>query len=321
MVDFRYHLVSLIAVFLALAIGIVVGTTALNGQVLDDLRARNGDVIRDKRGLEALVSDLRHQVARRDQFATAVGPTVLAGTLVGERVLVVTTPGASEEVVKELVTRVGEAGGTPTGVLELGPDLLDPTKVAVVEDLVAEVAPAGLTLPVDSVVERAALELAAATVTTRAGEGISSEAAAKVLGGFSGADLVDIRQPAGSRSSTTLVPATLAVLVTGGADGKKLDGVGEQRQATALALMRAMDARSSGAVVVGPESAAGTGGLIRALRDDGRLSDRVSSVDTVDSPFGAVSAVLALREQAAGGAGRYGQGSGSEAATPALPTR
>ena len=37
MIDFRYHLVSLIAVFLAVALGIVIGTTALNAPILDDL--------------------------------------------------------------------------------------------------------------------------------------------------------------------------------------------------------------------------------------------------------------------------------------------
>ena len=52
MVDFRYHLVTIIAIFLALAVGIVVGTTALNGAILDDLRGRNADLIEDKRGLE-----------------------------------------------------------------------------------------------------------------------------------------------------------------------------------------------------------------------------------------------------------------------------
>ncbi|MBA3410734.1 MAG: copper transporter, partial [Geodermatophilaceae bacterium] len=31
MIDFRYHLVSLTAVFLAVALGIVIGTTQLNG--------------------------------------------------------------------------------------------------------------------------------------------------------------------------------------------------------------------------------------------------------------------------------------------------
>jgi hypothetical protein len=36
-IDFRYHLVSLIAVFLAVALGIVIGTTALNQPILNDI--------------------------------------------------------------------------------------------------------------------------------------------------------------------------------------------------------------------------------------------------------------------------------------------
>ena len=321
MIDFRYHLVSIIAVFLALAIGIVVGTTALNGYVVDDLRARNGAVIKDKRNLEGVVRDLRNQVSRRDQFATTVTPAVVSGALTGERVLVVTAQGASDQVVKDLSALVTEAGGTVTGVLKLRPDLLDPTKSAVVDDLVASVAPAGLTLPDGSPAERAALELAAATVTTPTVDGIGSDAAAKILGGFTGADLVDVQQPPGSKSGAALVPATLAMVVTGGANGTTLSDIDKQRQQTELTLVRAWDARSSGTVVAGPESAAGTGGLIQAVRADGGLSDNVSSVDTVDSPFGAVSTILALREQDTGGSGRYGQGPGSQAAAPTLPTR
>jgi hypothetical protein len=321
MIDFRYHLVSIIAVFLALAIGIVVGTTALNGYVVDDLRSRNGAVIRDKRSLEALVKDLRGQVSRRDQFATAVAPEVVAGQLTGQRVLVVTVPGASDTVVKNLQALVVTAGGIPTGVLKLRDDLLDPAKVGVVDDLVASVVPAGLTLPSSSAADRAALELAAATVSAAAVNGISSDAAAKVLGGFSGAGLVDVQQPAGSKSATALLPATLALVVAGGADGGALDDVAKQRQQAVLALVRALDARSEGAVVVGPESAAGPGGLIEAARRSGEVSDRVSSVDSVDSSFGGASAILALHEQATGGAGRYGQGPGSQAAAPVQSTR
>jgi hypothetical protein len=39
MIDFRYHLVSLVAVFLALAVGIVLGTTALNGPLTRGLQS------------------------------------------------------------------------------------------------------------------------------------------------------------------------------------------------------------------------------------------------------------------------------------------
>ncbi len=40
MINFRYHVVSLTAVFLALAIGLVVGTAALNGPVADSLEGQ-----------------------------------------------------------------------------------------------------------------------------------------------------------------------------------------------------------------------------------------------------------------------------------------
>jgi hypothetical protein len=322
MIDFRYHLVSIIAVFLALAIGIVVGTTALNGYVVDDLRARNGAVIKDKRGLETEVRTLRNQVSKRDQFATVVGPAVVAGALAGESVLVVTTPGASDSVVKDVTALIGQAGGTSTGTLKLTDDLLDPANSAVVDDLVARVVPAGLDLPEGSASDRAALELAAATVSVPGvAGGLSNDAAAKILGGFSGADLIDISPPAGNKSTDTFAQATMALVVTGGADGRPLDDVRKQRQQVVLSLVAAMDGRSRGAVVVGPETAAGEGGLIAAVRDDDSLSRAVSTVDTVDSSYGAVSAVLALREQAAGGSGRYGQGSGAQAAVPAPPTQ
>ena len=72
---------------------------------------------------------------------------------------------------------------------------------------------------------------------------LAPDAAAKVLGGFAGADLIAVEQPAGG-ALAPLAPATLAVLVTGGADGQDLDDVGKQRQQVALSLAAALDARS-----------------------------------------------------------------------------
>ncbi|GAC1444069.1 MAG: copper transporter [Mycobacteriales bacterium] len=318
MIDFRYHLVSIIAVFLALAIGIVVGTTALNGYVVDDLRARNGKVIQDKRALEGTVRDLRRQVSRRDEFAREVAPQVVAGQLTGERVLVVTAPGASDSVVTDLTARIAQAGGATTGQLRLNADLFDPAKSSVVDDVVARVAPAGLPLPGGATSERAALELAAAVVTGPGPIGMTSDAAAKIIGGFTGAQLIDVRATGGGSS---LARANLALVVTGGTDGQQLDDASKSRQQALLALVRSLEARSSGAVVVGPESAAGAGGVLAALRTDGALRDAVSSVDTVDTTFGGVSTILALHEQQAGRPGRYGQGPGSQAAAPTLPPR
>jgi len=310
--------VSIIAVFLALAVGIVVGTTALNGYVLDNLRAANAKVIHDKRGLESNVKDLRNQVSRRDQFASAVSAEVVGGQLDGQRVVIVTTPGASDGVVKDLTTLLGESGASLAGEVRLRGDLLDPTKSAVVDDVAAGVAPAGLALPEGAATDRAGVELAAALVAAPGGDAISSDAATKILAAYAGADLIDVNHPPGSKSSSPLGMATLALVVTGGSDGKQLDDAGKQRQQVVMNLARALDLRGTGALVAGPETAAETGGLINAVRADGDLSDRVSTVDTVDSPYGGVTAVLALHEQAAGRSGRYGEGPGSQAAAPDL---
>jgi hypothetical protein len=315
-IDFRYHLVSIIAVFLALALGIVVGTTSLNGGIVDTLKSSNNKLIKDKRNLETDVRDLRESVGRRDDFTEGLASQLVAGRLAGERVLFVAAPGASDGVLKDLQQLVGKAGGTPTAVLRLRDDLLDPGKNQVVDDLVAQVAPAGVDLPEGGApADRAAVELAAALVAKSSATALSSDAAAKILGGFTGADLVQVQAPAGSKSAGT-EPATMAVLVTGGADGKALDEAGEQRQRAVLTLARALDDRSQGVVVTGPLSSAETGGLLQALRGDGDLRERVSSVDVADTPYGQVTVVLALDEQDAGGAGRYGEGPGAEAAAP-----
>ena len=315
MIDFRYHLVSIIAVFLALALGIVVGTTSLNGGIVDTLKSSNNKLIKDKRNLETDVRELRQSVGRRDDFTEGLAAQIVAGRLSGERVLFVAAPGASDGTVKDLQEIVRTAGGTPTGVLRLRDDLLDPAKNQVIEDLVAEVAPAGVDLPDGAPSDKAAVELAAALVAKTSASALSADAAAKILGGFTGADLVQVQAPTGNKSAGTEA-ATMAVMVTDGSDGKALDDAGEQRQRAVLTLARALDDRSQGVVVTGPVTSADTGGLLQALRSDGDLRERVSTVDVGDTPYGQVTVVLALDEQDAGGAGRYGEGPGAEAAAP-----
>ncbi|MFN2522292.1 MAG: copper transporter, partial [Mycobacteriales bacterium] len=273
-------------------------------------------IISDKRGLEAQVRDLRNEVGRRDQFSAAVAQRVVGGRLADERVLFVAAPDASSDTIRQLEQAVVLAGGTPTGVLRLREDLLDPGKTAVVDDLVAQVAPAGLQLPDGTATDRAAVELAAALVAKTPATALSEEAAAKILGGFTGADLVQVQAPAGGGKAAGTAPATMAVVVTGGTNGKDLDDVAKARQRAVLTLSRAMDDRSKGVVMGGPRSSAEPGGLVQALRDEGDLLERVSSVDVADTDYGRVVVVLALNEQKSGGSGSYGEGPGSESAAP-----
>ena len=74
MIDFRYHLVSLIAVFLAVALGIVIGTTQLNGPLTDNLQGQVTALQDDKRAIFKAATEAQKATdlllqARRDDGA------------------------------------------------------------------------------------------------------------------------------------------------------------------------------------------------------------------------------------------------------------
>src|ERR1700712_5457371 len=91
MIDFRYHLVSLIAVFLAVALGIVIGTTQLNGPLTDNLQGQVTALQGDKRSLEDQTKVLQTQLDNVGTFEEAVGPTLVQNTLTGRSVVFVVT--------------------------------------------------------------------------------------------------------------------------------------------------------------------------------------------------------------------------------------
>ena len=78
LISWRYHLVSIVAVFLALGLGILVGTTVLDDSLVNSLRRRTEE-------LQGLNSDLRDKLDAAEQtiaglqaFATDVQPFLLA---------------------------------------------------------------------------------------------------------------------------------------------------------------------------------------------------------------------------------------------------
>ena len=74
MINFRYHVVSLTAVFLALAIGLVVGTAALNGPVADSLKEQVTALRKDNSSCATRSTSLQDEVNREEEFATEAAP-------------------------------------------------------------------------------------------------------------------------------------------------------------------------------------------------------------------------------------------------------
>jgi Copper transport outer membrane protein, MctB len=117
--DFRYHALSLVAVFLALGIGIVLGAT-LGDSVVSQA---NKDVRSSLRGdlLDALsrARTATEQLAQRDRFETAVFPYVAGGKLRGRRIAIVSSGPLPQEVENSERNAVKDAGGTIDSVSQL----------------------------------------------------------------------------------------------------------------------------------------------------------------------------------------------------------
>ena len=90
------------------------------------------------------------------------------------------------------------------------------------------------------------------------------------------------------------------------------------RLATLTALVSSLDNAGRGVVVAGGSAAAGSTGLIGAVRADQGLASAVSSVDDADRPVGQVATVFALAQEAAGRSGQYGTAAGAEGPFPPL---
>lgn len=313
MIDFRYHLVSIVAIFLALAVGIVMGTTLLQTPAIDTAKKTSDLMTKANEGLRADLDVLRGREAVNDAFVAARTQDLVGGRLAGERILLVEAPGSSTTQREAQEQVLLQAGATISGRVALTDAYLDPKGAGVLDGLVESLRPRDLTFAVDATAYDKAAVLLSATLMTAdpAQAGTPNPATGAVLGGFETGGLLTTDDEPAER-------ATLAVLF---APDKPFEGKNAETQAAALtALADRFDAGGKGAVVTGGATTAAAGGLITVVRDDGDIAKRVSTVDTVDMPSGRVVVVYALREQLDGRAGQYGAGAGSSAPLPTLPT-
>jgi hypothetical protein len=310
-IDFRYHVVSIVAVLLALTVGLVLGATTLSGAAFDDLNGRVNGLKADKRSLENRVTTLQGQLDKDQRFAAALAPTILGGVLAGGRVVLVAGPEAADSDVSSVATAVRQAGGVVTSTVTLTSAYVDPAKSGLLRNLAEQLVQQGVTLPQTSPYAAAGVVLASSLV--RAGGQTSySDDDRSVLSAFSDAGFLTM-------TIAKSAPGSLAIVVAGSPAGKT--SVAHDESDALVSLVRSLDAVGRAAVLVGPAASAGSNGAIAALRSDGDLSRRISSVDDVDTAQGTIAAMLALAADAKGlPSGQFGAGPGASAPLP-TPTQ
>ena len=327
MIDFRYHLVSIVAVFLALAIGIVLGSTELQGPVYNALSSTTGK-LQNELGQVSSQRDAAVQQADLGQsYAQAVEPLVLRDLLAGQRLLIVTEPGASAPAVAGITAAAADAGATVTGQIALQNKFFDTSATTLdsLNQVNLDIAQhAGIALDTGEPPQQQAAQVIASEILTKSsGSQAGQQAGAPQT---SSGPESDAQSMLGAYANlgfltTTGQPdaqATLAVIVT--PQNAPSDGTADPLDTMVVYVSQELAAASLATVVAGTSAGSGAGSPIAVVRSN-NVSSQVSTVDDADLVTGQTVVIQALAALLNGGkAGSYGftaNGAGSVAPSPA----
>jgi hypothetical protein len=311
MIDFRYHIVSIVAVFLALGLGLLVGATALQPTALGGLISLSQREHEQIGAALAANRQLNRQVDSNDQWAQANAPQLLHGLLAGERVVVVEAPGASSQVVSGVSDALAEAGATVSGQVQIQDKFFDVSRATQQQltQLAQRFTPVAVSLQ-GSPVAQASQAIAGAILTRDgAGQPVAGQrdsASAALLSGFGAEGFLAVNGQPDAR-------ATLAVVII--PDTPQSTSISNPQSQRLVTLAQQLNLAGQGTVVAGSVDGSGPGSAIDVMRNGGRAG-HLSSVDNANRTIGQIVVAQALAEQLRGVSGSYGATSSAASAAP-----
>ena len=304
MVNFRFHLVSLVAVFLALGIGIIVGSTVIDQATVQGLE-RNVDALEQQRDDARRNRDaLRSELARWEELQAELPGEVVAARLADVPVLLVAVEGVERDLVDRAHAWFAAAGAVDQGTVWLGEKLAasEPADRRALAEIV------GSSASRSEAVQRAALaalaEALAPPLNPESSAPAETTPTAPVLVPLRDGGFVRFDAPEGSAADLTGLPRPGTRLVVLSGRGARLADAD-----VAVPLTHLLADRVGTSVVAAegaPDDDGDRGAFVRAIRDDGELRARVSTVDDLDLAYGQLALVLALEDLAGGAVGHYG---------------
>lgn len=308
MVSFRFHLVSLIAVFLALGLGILVGSSVVDRVIVDRLDDEIASVRSESAQRNEENGRLNDRLNQVDEFVRDSAQYSIAGRLVQQPVLLVVDKSVDEDRAKEVLATMRAAGATAPGILWLP----ERWRLDLAQD-------------VDALRDAAGVTGNAATARTAAIEKLARRFAARQTSAQRRTDIVTPLQDAqfldwteGNAAVLDAFPAARSRVVILTATDTPLAS-GE----TVVAFARAFTAAEVPVVVAevyddngGRAPAPERGRILTPIRGDATLTERVATVDNADMVQGRVALVIALQQAVSDVIGHYGYGRGASAALP-----
>jgi hypothetical protein len=310
MINFRFHIVSLIAVFLALALGIVMGATVVNRAIVDRLNDRIDTVEANANRRKAESDQLRGEIGQLRGYIDSAKDFAVTGRLNGVTVATIATRGVDDDVVKQTVELAQRAGAQSLGILWLEEKftLGDNDALKQLGDILGLTANDAKTIRAD----------AWTALATRFAAGSGSSGSSDVLSALDNGGFVKFQtvgDQAGDNFSLATFPGTSArVLLIDGTNGKVAANEVLAPLTDALVANRVR-------VVVGEvfdekDGGPDRGSMLAPIRKNDDLTQNVSTVDDLDLTEGQVTAVLALADLGRNVVGQYGFGAGAQKSIP-----
>ncbi|MCW2516087.1 MAG: hypothetical protein JWR11_5129 [Mycobacterium sp.] len=310
MISLRSHAISLAAVFLALAIGVALGSGLLSNTVLAGLKDDKTQMQNQINGLTDEKNVLNEKLNAAGAFDAQMSSRITRDALKGKSVVVFRTPDAVDDDVSAMSRLVGDAGGTVSGTVGLTQEFVDANSSEKLLSVVnSPIVPAGRQLSTKSVDQgsQAGDLLGIALMTGRdpAAPAVDDTQRDAVLAALRDTGFV-------TYGSDRIGAADTALIVTGGG---LADDAGNQG-ATVARFAAGLAPHGTGTLIAGRDGSATGTGAVAVVRSDAGLTGAVGTVDDVDSPSGRITAVLALQEMTNGGRpGQYGIGRGASSVT------
>lgn len=315
MISLRQHIFSLVAVFVALAVGIAAGSTVVRGPLLDSTRSRL-ESAEEAIELERAENDvLAAEVAQLDDWAADGPHQLLGGHLQGAAVVLVVAGDVDRDVVSGVVRSLRASSATVVGEVRISDSVFEPDPPAALADAVH--LPAGDTTdPVVAFGTQLGDHLVDVSSQLESGTtGTGGEVLRAVFGDAEDAGLVDLTELASSPITSDDVE--IAVLTDRNlvADpASMLDGLIARSDPAAGGLHIVV--AEVGRIIQGNDDPMPS--YVGSIRDSGRLRDEVSTVDNAETILGWISLVLALDAERNGVIDHYGFRDGASRAIPAV---
>jgi hypothetical protein len=298
-IDFRYHIVSIVAIFMALAVGIVLGSGPLKDDISGFLEDRTEQLAQEKVDLQDEISTLRSERDANEQFAELAQPVLVDGLLTTHVTTIVVLPDADGGQVDAVEDVIVAAGGSVGERVTIESAWSDPEQSEILARVAENIAKGDR----DEDTYDLAAQVLAEALLTPGGRSVGEPSfdSIGVLGAFELEGFI-------AADEDEVILADTAIIV--GPSGAVQDA-----DLTLMPLMTALDDEGVGAVLAAPlgsDSDDGVVGVLRSSDADGV----VSSVDRLDTVNGVTVTATALAEQIAGGVGHYGTGEGADGPAP-----